>query len=99
MTTILWHGKQLAIKPLWYANPRNICIHLLLGFEPYAVATVNTKQLLPSGCVLIKNWSENQALDRALLEDGLIKPLDPPIWIPCGFCDAQVYQWLGEMPI
>lgn len=44
------------------------------AYEPIATATVNTGVSLAPTVVAIKGWSENEGMEQALIEHGVIKP-------------------------
>jgi len=98
MAKITWHGQTLTVVVDRYRNHDNIAVMLTdeIG-DPYATASVNPTYRLPDGLVAIKNWSENEGVESALLEAGLLEKSDCNC-IPCGMEIANVYRWLGEAP-
>lgn len=84
-----------------YADNENTAIQLI-GVEDtsyqgelIATASVNTSDKLGSGEVAIKTWSENEGIDIALVNAGVIKPALKYI-IPTGFVAAGVYELTDE---
>jgi len=52
-------------------------------------ASVNMPELsLPPGYIFIKNWSENEGILEALIENQVIEP--PKCYIPSGFVNVYV---------
>lgn len=59
--------------------------------EPWATASVNPLLELPEGYVAIKNWSENEGIERDLLDAGIVEG-QPVKHIPSGFVTIPVYK-------
>lgn len=81
--------QAVEIYPATYANGQ-LALELLdpeTG-ERVVMATVAVGNKLPSGCVAIKNYSENEGMLEALIAAGLVKaPVD---WIRSGFVAIPV---------
>lgn len=60
--------------------------------EPAAVLTVCVPGGCPPGCVLVKDWSENEGALRTLVEARLVE--DTGQRVPCGFTAAIVARLL-----
>lgn len=84
-TLVVFDEQKYALEYSRYANPRNIRI-TFNDVEDGSVeltATTNCSLLLPDGYVLIKNWQENEGVQEALMEAGVVGPqtsLDQ--WVP-----------------
>jgi predicted P-loop ATPase len=71
----------------------NIAIQLYANGFPYAMASTNDPELeLESDQVLIKDYSENKGMVKALQEAGIVQPLYP---YPVGFFGANA--WVCEL--
>ena len=84
------HNKQLTVVFAKYGNDR---IALVLS-EPgadgpaYFKATVNIPEAdVPEGHVLLKGWSENEGLPRAMVKAGIVELTGRQV--PTGFCVAE----------
>ncbi len=75
MATVTFNGVECRIVMSKYLSTDNASIQLidLTDGTPYAMATVNTGNTLPSGMVAIKNYSENEGVLEALLQAGVIE--------------------------
>jgi len=93
--TIDYHGETCDIIFSHYVENDNVAIALRTkeGF-PFATATVNLINL-PGHQVAIKNWSENEGMDEALIEAGIIKK-DRLDETQSGFVVAPVYELTEE---
>ena len=64
--------------------------------EMIAVATVNLPdQDIPDNCVFIKNYSENAAMVKAMMEAGIIKPFNLG-FVQSGFVKIPLYMLTEE---
>lgn len=82
------------VEKAFYFNNRVALelIHEETG-DSIAIATVNIPDYkLPKGCVLIKDWSENEGMHAALVEAGVVGP--QIALIPTGFVDAILCKLL-----
>lgn len=77
-----------------YSNNKNTAISLLdaLSGEPVIMASVNLTKLPPNQ-VAIKNYSEGEGIEAALIEAGIIGN-EPILMIPSGFVNIPVYEIL-----
>jgi hypothetical protein len=59
--------------------------------EPWLTATVAVPQTIPTGCVAVKGWSENEGIPEVLTQGGLIEG-GPVQHVRSGFVDIPVYR-------
>jgi hypothetical protein len=59
------------------------------GGGPVAKATVAVEEKVPQGCVVVKDYAENEGMSDTLILAGLI---DPEVVMPCGHVSACVYR-------
>jgi hypothetical protein len=75
-----------------YENGRT-AIRLIENGSPFATATINdTSVHLDDGLVMIKDYSENTGMVKALQDNGVIQPLYP---FPLGEFNAST--WVCEL--
>lgn len=62
---------------------------------PYATISVNMPDthLLSKGQFFLKDWSENAPLAQAMIAEGIIEPVNPPMTTQSGFITATAYQF------
>ena len=71
----------------------NIAIQLYADGTPYSTATLNDPELeLEADQILIKDYSENEGMVKALQEAGIVQPLYPH---PVGTFGAST--WVCEI--
>jgi hypothetical protein len=71
----------------------NIALRILSDDgELVATASVNTDEILPSGYIAIKDYSENEGILDALLDEGIIS--HPIRWIASGYVKIPVCKIL-----
>lgn len=97
-------GYDVKVVKKEYSSPRNMCLQLVAAntqknlaqdvfpSEPIATATVNTDITLPQGFALIKDYSENKGVLKALVEAGVVE--DTSETYPVGFCEANLVKLL-----
>ena len=75
---IKFNGVECTLAFAEYENG-NTAILLMEGGTRYAVATLNDPELelLEADQVLIKDYSENEGMVKALQEAGIVQPLYP----------------------
>jgi hypothetical protein len=68
--------------------------------EPYARLSVNLPESLdlPKNAFYLKHYSENAPVARALLDSGLIEPLNPFLYpkVRTGFVEVAAYQFTED---
>lgn len=76
------YGEELEIATTNYRENGALAV---LAFdkegEPYGNISVNLPESadLPEGAFYVKHWSENEPLFAALIEQGIIEPVDAPV--------------------
>ena len=77
-----------------YSNPSNLCLEVHdHHFGPLYVATTNIAGYhCDPGHVLIKDWSENEGLYKALFNAGVVGPIVRKV--PTGFVVAYECEYL-----
>ena len=58
---------------------------------PVAKATVAVEGTVPQGCIVVKDYAENEGMSATLILAGLIEP-EVVMTIPCGHVTACVYR-------
>lgn len=61
--------------------------------EPFMRCSVNPPYVLPEGQIAIKDWSENEGIDKDLQQLGIISK-EPVDGFATGFVSALVYNLL-----
>ena len=76
-----------------YCSPKNIYIGIVSDDEgPIGPCTINIEGvIIPENQVLVKNYSENEGMDKFLLENDIITG-EPVDYISSGFVDIPVYK-------
>src|SRR5580658_4593005 len=73
----LKYGLSGSVEFARYASTGETSIRIVDEGEPVCVATVNIEEWgavpAPAGCVWIKTWSENEGIDRALADAGVVE--------------------------
>ena len=72
MKTINFKGEELQLSMEEYTNGNKAIELLTMENEPYMVATINLGFEIPSNHVIIKDYSENEGIEDALREQGVI---------------------------
>jgi hypothetical protein len=65
---------------------------------PFATVSVNLPEtkVLPAGAFYVKHWSENAPLVEAMIEQGILEPVDAPV-VSSGFISGiKAYCLKGE---
>lgn len=85
---VLFLGEQCSVQIDKYAGNGRPAIQLICADgEPMTVATVNIPDCpVPSGYVLIKDYSENRGIYQALLDADVIEPRT--LEVPAGRTDV-----------
>lgn len=74
MTNFQYAGEELTLKYYHYSLGR-LCIKVEAVDGPYCTLTTNIPDIhLNDGEVLIKDWSENEAIVKHLVDLGIIIP-------------------------
>lgn len=62
---------------------------------PYATISVNIPDAapLPKGQFYLKNWSENEEIAQAMIAEGIIEAVTPPVSARSGFVTANAYRF------
>jgi len=85
---------ECSIKVCKYSNNRPALVIYHEG-EVLLTATVNMPDSnVPEGYVCIKDWSENEGILKALIENSIIAP--PEFYILLEFVTVSVCKLLGE---
>lgn len=93
--TIHWNGEQLYVRLSTYPIFGNPLIVLETEYgEPYAIASVNPYKKLDDGLVAIKNWGENEGIDKALIKAGIISP-EPVARAQSEYVSIQIHKLLA----
>ena len=58
------------------------------GGSTVGILSVNTPEILPSDCVAIKDYSENEGVLKSLIANGVVG--EPEYYIPSGFVQIPV---------
>lgn len=83
------------VQLLYYSNGRHVIQLFNTGGELLATATVNVpKAILHSDEVLIKNWSENEGILEALIENKIVE--DTGRIVSTGFVEANICRLLPK---
>ena len=73
-TTINYQGEVLTLVEETYTNGR-VCLSLWAEDGPFCKVTTNCPEVhLNEGEVLVKDWSENEPIAKALVEQGVLIP-------------------------
>ena len=94
------YGKpvKMNLQVLSYDNNASLYVGLVRywGGEEYCDITVNVSGsgLLPPYCACVKNYAENEGIERFIVENGLAKPTGQTI--RSGFVTIPVYQFDKE---
>jgi len=90
-TKLMSDGEEIILSCGVYSNGR-LAIQSFTQFgEPYAILTINIpEQELQDGEIIVKTWSENENISRAVLETGLF--IDTGKRISAGFCEAEIWK-------
>jgi hypothetical protein len=72
-----------------YANGQTAIVLLTPENEPWLVATVAVRAAIPTDCVALKHWSENDGVPGMLADGGVIerKPV------------RQIQDWQRAIPV
>jgi hypothetical protein len=64
--------------------------------EHLLTASVNAHTYEPKkNCILIKDWSENEGIEQALLRANLIEPTG--VVVECGYCVANEHKMINGL--
>lgn len=92
--TVRHRGEDLVLDKHTYTEGGGVVLQLYDadGF-PYATATANVPGAeLGEGEVLIKNYSENEGISKALQDAGVTRFTGRKV--PCGFVELEVHELL-----
>lgn len=64
--------------------------------EPLLTASVCTDRAPKANHIIIKDWSENEGIEDALIVTNLIKS-ELSSHHPCGFCIAGEFEMIGDL--
>lgn len=93
MITVKFNGKNLQVKFEKYQINNRLAIDLvdLKTGEPYAGASVNLPEIpLNSNEIAIKNYAENEGIDIALIEAGILDKI--LFYVDTGYVKVPVYK-------
>jgi len=92
MKKVKFNDQECDVVMSRYPND-NIAIQLYADGTPYSTATLNDPELeLEADQILIKDYSENEGMVKALQEAGIVQPLYPH---PVGTFGAST--WVCEI--
>ena len=78
---------ECEVKVSKYNNNGNTCLRLVSNQgEPVATATVIVEQKLPANQVVIKNYSENEGMLKALVEAKIVEPTGQTVQVGRTIC-------------
>ena len=87
--------RRVVVRPNTYGNNGNLALQVFdaENGNPIATATVNPAVggPLPKGVVAIKNWSENEGVEQALIEGGIIEA-EPVAELEQGFVRINIFK-------
>lgn len=95
MKTFEFNGETLTLDMSKFYRDGTPAIQIFCeDGEPFATLTVSVdhRLLLKPGQFIVKTWSENEPIAKALLAAGAFK--DTGERIPTGFVEAQVWELL-----
>lgn len=91
--TVSFAGYTCTVVEGRYSNGR-IALQLMDEEGPVAVGTVNVEDVeIPSDCVIVKNYSENEGMLEALQQAGIVGVVVRQI--RTGFVTVPVCKYLG----
>lgn len=87
------HGmnEPLRVRFDTYRNGQRAILLETLDGEPWTDATRAVQVPVPTGCVAVKDYSENEGLLAVLIAGGVLEP-DPVGSIPSGFVRLPVHR-------
>ena len=89
---VTYDGEELDVQKLRYVEGNSICIQLFDPLEgPYCTATLNVPGKTGGRVVAIKNYAENNGIEKALI-DGKIIEEKPIGYIPVGRDNIPLYE-------
>ena len=87
-----YKGEHININSAFYGGGRTALTLDDQNGQRYAVLTVNLPDaFVEDGELLIKTWSENEAIAKAALESGLF--VDTGKRVGTGFVEAQIWKF------
>ena len=89
-----FYNKELIIYPASYSNNNNLALLLRREDEEeedyYGVVSVNTYMPLPNNMAAIKDYSENESILKALIEQGIVEKTTS--YISSGYVEIPVVK-------
>jgi hypothetical protein len=74
-----------------YPNGQLALLLVTADREPWLTATSTISSAVPTGCIAVKDWSENEGVPAILLQSGVIEG-DPVARVSSGFVAIPIYR-------
>ncbi|HEU5379948.1 MAG TPA: hypothetical protein VFV38_31385 [Ktedonobacteraceae bacterium] len=95
MTTWKFDSKPISFYIGQYISGGGTAVEAMYKGEYFLAVSAKMPHAprLPNGQFYLKTWSENEDMTRAMIEEGIIEQVIPPVVAHSGFVTAYAYQF------